>query len=394
MAAPNCSCCGETILDQHILQLDNKVFHEECVKCRDCQCQLREKCYTRDGWLFCSEDFTRRYGSKCAGCLLPIFATDPVHTFRPHTDTTTVYHVDCFACFACGRKLLPGNEVYFSSDNKALCSDDYLKGNFQQPENFSPSHNDESSVVTMPCVDDNDVKEALDGTGYDWVTGDSEANTPKAESVDSSLSSGDSTALPVCVPPTKRRGPRTTIKAKQLDALKAAFAATPKPTRHIREQLARDTGLSMRVIQVWFQNRRSKERRMKQLNVFGNRRHFFERNGPVRMRDTPKVDHLINSLYQQENVQFAPNHNSASGIPPQNEGNYLFPGTMLSAEVGQSEWGPEQVAQHSAMGCFVPPQNFQNKLPQSKGYFIMATSPNGKPQIPDDVSDMQYWARE
>lgn len=48
----------------------------------------------------------------------------------------------------------------------------------------------------------------------------------------------------------KRRGPRTTIKAKQLDTLKAAFAATPKPTRHIREQLARETGLNMRVIQV------------------------------------------------------------------------------------------------------------------------------------------------
>lgn len=49
---------------------------------------------------------------------------------------------------------------------------------------------------------------------------------------------------------TKRRGPRTTIKAKQLDTLKSAFANTPKPTRHIREQLAQETGLSMRVIQV------------------------------------------------------------------------------------------------------------------------------------------------
>ncbi|VDP36088.1 unnamed protein product [Schistosoma curassoni] len=48
----------------------------------------------------------------------------------------------------------------------------------------------------------------------------------------------------------KRRGPRTTIKAKQLDTLKTAFAATPKPTRHVRESLAQETGLSMRVIQV------------------------------------------------------------------------------------------------------------------------------------------------
>ncbi|VDN82349.1 unnamed protein product [Brugia pahangi] len=67
----------------------------------------------------------------------------------------------------------------------------------------------------------------------------------------------------------KRRGPRTTIKAKQLDTLKAAFASTPKPTRHIREQLAQETGLNMRVIQfynmrkiklhnVWERNRKGK----------------------------------------------------------------------------------------------------------------------------------------
>jgi hypothetical protein len=49
---------------------------------------------------------------------------------------------------------------------------------------------------------------------------------------------------------TKRRGPRTTIKAKQLEVLKTAFNQTPKPTRHIREQLAKETGLPMRVIQV------------------------------------------------------------------------------------------------------------------------------------------------
>ncbi|CAK9300491.1 unnamed protein product [Gordionus sp. m RMFG-2023] len=80
----------------------------------------------------------------------------------------------------------------------------------------------------------------------------------------------------------KRRGPRTTIKAKQLETLKSAFSATPKPTRHIREQLARETGLNMRVIQVWFQNRRSKERRMKQLSALGARRHFFRHSRRIR----------------------------------------------------------------------------------------------------------------
>merc|ERR1719410_1830005 len=54
----------------------------------------------------------------------------------------------------------------------------------------------------------------------------------------------------------KRRGPRTTIKAKQLEILKTCFDQNPKPTRLMREQLAKETGLPMRVIQVWFQNKR------------------------------------------------------------------------------------------------------------------------------------------
>lgn len=64
---------------------------------------------------------------------------------------------------------------------------------------------------------------------------------------------------------SKRRGPRTTIKAKQLEVLRNVFNQTPKPTRLMREQLAKETGLPMRVIQVWFQNKRSKEKRLHQM---------------------------------------------------------------------------------------------------------------------------------
>ncbi|KAK4300291.1 hypothetical protein Pmani_027498 [Petrolisthes manimaculis] len=89
----------------------------------------------------------------------------------------------------------------------------------------------------------------------------------------------------------KRRGPRTTIKAKQLEILKSAFATTPKPTRHIREQLAKETGLPMRVIQVWFQNKRSKERRMKQLSSMGMRAHLFGNPRKLRgMRMSPSME--------------------------------------------------------------------------------------------------------
>ncbi|XP_041064879.1 LIM/homeobox protein Lhx4 isoform X4 [Carcharodon carcharias] len=57
--------------------------------------------------------------------------------------------------------------------------------------------------------------------------------------------------------------PRTTITAKQLETLKNAYKTSPKPARHVREQLSSETGLDMRVVQVWFQNRRAKEKRLK-----------------------------------------------------------------------------------------------------------------------------------
>ena len=47
--------------------------------------------------------------------------------------------------------------------------------------------------------------------------------------------------------------PRTTITARQMEVLKEAYKTSPKPARHVREQLAQDTGLDMRVVQVWFQ---------------------------------------------------------------------------------------------------------------------------------------------
>ncbi|CAH8434799.1 unnamed protein product [Heterobilharzia americana] len=52
-------------------------------------------------------------------------------------------------------------------------------------------------------------------------------------------------------------------RAKQLEALKRVYSESPKPVRHVREQLSEETGLDMRVVQVWFQNRRAKEKRLK-----------------------------------------------------------------------------------------------------------------------------------
>lgn len=52
-----------------------------------------------------------------------------------------------------------------------------------------------------------------------------------------------------------RRGPkrpRTILTTQQRRAFKASFEISPKPCRKVRESLAKDTGLSVRIVQVSF----------------------------------------------------------------------------------------------------------------------------------------------
>ncbi|ELK26616.1 LIM homeobox transcription factor 1-beta [Myotis davidii] len=59
--------------------------------------------------------------------------------------------------------------------------------------------------------------------------------------------------------PRRPKRPRTILTTQQRRAFKASFEVSSKPCRKVRETLAAETGLSVRVVQVWFQNQRAKE---------------------------------------------------------------------------------------------------------------------------------------
>lgn len=75
--------------------------------------------------------------------------------------------------------------------------------------------------------------------------------------------SGDSNpSSPNESPSTKGKRVRTFITDLQLKVLKSVYHNTPRPDLAERHRISNVTGLDMRVVQVWFQNRRAKERRL------------------------------------------------------------------------------------------------------------------------------------
>ncbi|XP_032802940.1 LIM/homeobox protein Lhx1 [Petromyzon marinus] len=295
-----CAGCERPILGRFLLTVLDRPWHPGCVQCCECSCSLSDKCFSREGKLYCREDFFRRFGPKCAGCSQGISPSELVRRARER-----VYHVACMTCALCGKQLRTGEELYILPGGAFLCKEDYLaSGPPLDPAAAAAAaaaaHGSAGSSGGSPS----DAAPLRD-TGVRSVaaTARSDGSPTSPEGAARSPDGGEDGELSKDAAGPggsdkegeaeeaaggaggKRRGPRTTIKAKQLETLRAAFAATPKPSRHVREQLAQETGLNMRVIQVWFQNRRSKERRMKQLSALGGRRgHALFRGGARRAR--------------------------------------------------------------------------------------------------------------
>ncbi|XP_078531179.1 insulin gene enhancer protein ISL-1 isoform X1 [Lissotriton helveticus] len=230
-----CVGCGNQIHDQYILRVSPDLeWHAACLKCAECNQYLDETCtcFVRDGKTYCKRDYIRLYGIKCAKCNIGFSKNDFVMRAR-----SKVYHIECFSCVACSRQLIPGDEFALREDG-------------------------------LFCRADHDVVERASLGAADPL---SPLHPARPLQMAAEPISARQPALRPHVhkQPEKTTRVRTVLNEKQLHTLRTCYAANPRPDALMKEQLVEMTGLSPRVIRVWFQNKRCKDKKrsilMKQL---------------------------------------------------------------------------------------------------------------------------------
>uniref|UniRef100_A0A4W5JLR8 LIM homeobox transcription factor 1, alpha n=1 Tax=Hucho hucho TaxID=62062 RepID=A0A4W5JLR8_9TELE len=214
-----CVGCHRLIRDKYLLSVIDGLWHEQCVRCVVCGDPLKNTCFLRDQKLYCKRDYANLFAVRCGGCAEAISPAELVM----HAGAA-VFHLACFSCSLCSCRLQTG-DCCVLREGRLLCARDYNQ------EVDRPTSSD--SGTGSEKGDEGSVKASgRRGGGAD----DPEHKRPKR--------------------------PRTILTTHQRRAFKASFEVSSKPCRKVRETLAAETGLSVRVVQVWFQNQRAKMKKL------------------------------------------------------------------------------------------------------------------------------------
>ncbi|XP_029110334.1 LIM/homeobox protein Lhx9 isoform X2 [Scleropages formosus] len=255
-----CAGCGGKISDRYYLLAVDKQWHLRCLKCCECKLALESEltCFAKDGSIYCKEDYYRFSVQRCARCHLGISASEMVMRARD-----SVYHLGCFTCSTCGRTLTTGDH-FGMKDSAVYCRAHFealLQGDFR-PQLGYPELGAKggAGAVGLPYFNGTGTvqkgrprKRKSPAMGVDMGSYSSGCNENEADHLDR-----DQQPYP---PSQKTKRMRTSFKHHQLRTMKSYFAINHNPDAKDLKQLAQKTGLTKRVLQVWFQNARAKFRR-------------------------------------------------------------------------------------------------------------------------------------
>ncbi|XP_074858973.1 LIM/homeobox protein Lhx9 isoform X2 [Carettochelys insculpta] len=254
-----CAGCGGKISDRYYLLAVDKQWHLRCLKCCECKLALESEltCFAKDGSIYCKEDYYRRFSvQRCARCHLGISASEMVMRARE-----SVYHLSCFTCATCNKTLSTGDH-FGMRDSRVYCRahfESLLQGEY--PLSY-PELAAKSGALALPYFNGAGTvqkgrprKRKSPALGVDLVSYSSavSCNENEADHLDR-----DQQPYP---PSQKTKRMRTSFKHHQLRTMKSYFAINHNPDAKDLKQLAQKTGLTKRVLQVWFQNARAKFRR-------------------------------------------------------------------------------------------------------------------------------------
>ncbi|KAK2835611.1 hypothetical protein Q5P01_016095 [Channa striata] len=219
---PVCAGCHRPITDRFLLRVTDGLWHEECVRCAACGDALANSCFLRDRKLYCKRDYADLFAVRCGGCAKAISPAELVMRAG-----AAVFHLRCFTCSVCSCRLQTGDRCVLREGQLLCARQDYHRCL------TSPASSD-----TGKSDDEEEEEEDESGrvVGRRIRSEDLESKRPKR--------------------------PRTILTTQQRRTFKASFEVSSKPCRKVRETLAAETGLSVRVVQVWFQNQRAKMKKL------------------------------------------------------------------------------------------------------------------------------------
>uniref|UniRef100_A0A8C3U7Y4 Uncharacterized protein n=1 Tax=Catharus ustulatus TaxID=91951 RepID=A0A8C3U7Y4_CATUS len=218
---------------------DGSSWHERCLRCCACGCALQGSCFCRGSKIYCRPDYERLFLQRCSRCQVPVGRSEPILRVLQG-----IFHQQCMSCNRCSRRLRRGDRFVLRR-GRLLC---------HIFSRIYPDGNDPDRNFSGDFPDGNNPNGNFSGDFSGNFSMDFPGNLGKD--------------------PKRSKRPRTILSSQQRRTFRDSFELSPKPCRKVRETLAAQTGLTVRVVQVWFQNQRAKMKKMarRQQEQLGNSR--------------------------------------------------------------------------------------------------------------------------